>query len=275
MTLCAPVVLALIFCFALKGSSLVWTPYSKTHSGRQAAFSLICWASIVFTRMLQAAGDVSALSPGAQRRHVLDSALKTLVHSVAEYCPSATKDFLEFCQAATQSCHSWKDAVEDRSSRKPTWKHINDNTVVPLECSKCHEKFKPPSSFENKAKVYFQQGGLGLLEGHVKSKLEDAKYAVEVVVNWQPEPKEFRVRLKDLWTEGKHKDCRHCPNGTVEKSPTNYKGLVPEELYDYKLHNIYDVVKLFIPYGLKDFKTDFHEHDGTNLFNLLAAIAQA
>ena len=234
------------------------------------------------------AGDMGSLPKGEHRKLVLGLALSTLETHTANYRTVAATQFLDRCRAGVHSGQTWRDAVESqvvKKSRTPKlkkqkaggrWSDVNDNVnrQPPMQCTECQSSVNLHDiQFQagNHVLFYLMQGGWTAGVVSPTSNHKSDEYLIEAQIYGKD--KVVTKSFTELCSmEGViHDDCRHiAEGGTLQEITPN----PPEEdCYDFELRTIWDVTKLFVPFGHKDFKCDFHMHDGSNLLNLLACIS--
>ena len=228
------------------------------------------------------AGDMGMLPNGEHRKLVLGRALSTLETHTANYCTTAATQFLQRCRASVQSGQTWRGAVEShvvKKSRKPKltkhkpggrWGDVNGNLTrkPPMQCAKCQTVVE--FHFQPGEHVLFHLRQVGWTDGFVQciKTCNSDEYLIGAQIHGEDKVL-TRSSTELCSTKGTlHKECRHvAEGGTLEEI-----SITEEDYYDFELRTIWDVTKLFVQYGHKDFKEDFRKHDGTNLFNLLACI---
>ena len=235
----------------------------------------------------KASGDVEHLDVGQHRKIVLGVVLSTLETHVAGYCTTAAGSFLERCHNSVMEGKTWREAVEGqaRKGRKPNlkgnsggwWGDVNQNKARdrkrPMRCSVCGTMVsRHDVHFKEEEQVMFFMNGWRV--GQVLEVVRD-EHRTQYRLPHPYEKDKKLLLLKDpediCAAVDEQCECRHVDghHGTLQDVPE----LRSEDYYDFQLYSIWDVARLFFPYGHQDFKEDFHAHDGTNLFNLLAAIS--
>ena len=218
--------------------------------------------------------STAALPIGQHRASVLKEALTCLEHHVAEFCPTAIGSFLNACEAkvAADGC-TWRDAVEALAakSRKPKqerWELLaQSKRHAAQKCTVCAATVQL-RRLEEGHSVELQLPPQGQwIKGRVAQRATKGKHCAYQVLAEEGNVlgKELTVKLKNIRECSDNPACDHREQGGT---------LVLEECDVHELCDIWDVVALFIPYGIKDLKRDFHQHDGTNLLNLLASVSQ-
>ena len=189
----------------------------------------------------------------------------------------------------------WRAAVELHAARRPRvagrppgiWGDINDNSTrePPRQCTVCNMRvcqdmlageLPPPTVGDEVECLIGDPKGEWTPERVVRALVigehcmeSDVKGLWRVLVRftWEGSEQEKYKDVRHLGEAGRGR-CDHLHGTTL----VPIHGILPEDYYDFQLHDIWDVVKLFTPYGKVDFKKDFNAHDSSNLLVMLESI---